>query len=543
MGTRAPPSNAGMSARTSPQRLRTAAICCLIATTAAGGCASQQLALSESETSAILAGIDAQVAEERAAARKIVDDPWSPERFGKDIEIPGVVGLNDALRLAAYHNRDLATRAETLILSAVSLRNAQNDVGLRLAGSMSYLLAGGDDRDRTRDDGSTLSMTDLLPTGAEVSVSGRADRGRGNGDTPSTATASWEARITQPLLSGFGYEASHEALTDAEHQALYDVREFDLTRQDTAIRVQNDFYGLVAQRRVIANREVSLASFEFLKNRSEALFKVGRASEVDKFRATREYLSAKNDLIDAQQDYDARLDRFKILLGLDTEIDFEIADEIPEPIPFDVPLGRVLDIALANRLDLMTARDEVLDSERRLRIREQEILPSLEIEAVQRRSSETERHLRDVRADRDDYSVGLALELPLDRVRERGNLRRARIALDRSRRALALLEDQILAEVRNSVRNLRSAENSFDIQTKIASSEEKNARVARMRFENGEISNRDLTDALTALADAQDRLVREKANVASARLQLLRDAGLMFMKEDGSWEDIGQSRP
>jgi outer membrane protein TolC len=508
-----------------------------------GGCASRQLELSERETANILAGIDAQVAAEKAEARTIIDEPWSPPRIDKQIEVPLIVGLTDALEIAAFHNRDLATRAETLILSAVALRNAQNDVGLRLAGSMSYLLQGGDDIDRTRDDGASLSLTELLPTGAEVSISGTANRGRGNGDTPSTASGFWEARISQPLLRGFGYDASHEALTDAEQQALYDVRDFDLSRQDLALRVQSDFYNLVAQQRVIANRESSLESYEALKKRSEALFEVGRASEIDKFRSTRDYLDAENALIDAQQEFDSRLDRFKILLGLDTEVEFEIANEIPEPIPLDVPIERIFDVALAGRLDLMTARDQVADAERRLRNREQDILPSLELEAVNRRSSDVERHLDDISADRDRYSVGLALELPLDRVRERGALRRARIELDRSRRNQALLEDQILADVRDSVRNLRSAENSYDIQTRIAVSEEKNVRIAELRFENGEISNRDLTDALGNLADAQDRLVREKANVATARLQLLRDAGLMFMKEDGSWEDIGSTGP
>jgi hypothetical protein len=47
---------------------------------------------------------------------------------------------------------------------------------------------------------------------------------------------------------------------------------------------------------------------------------------------------------------------------------------------------------------------------------------------------------------------------------------------------------------------------------------------------------------MTNFVDAQDRVVREKARVVTARLQLLRDAGLMFMKENGSWEDIGQAQ-
>ena len=518
-------------------------VACGLAALLTSACASRQLELSEKETAVILAGIDAQVAAERAEARKVVDEPWSPERIDKGIPVPDVVGLDEALELAAYYNRGLATRAESLILSAVVLRNAQNDVGLRMSGSLGYLLHGGDDRDRTRDDAAELSMTELLPTGAEVTVSGAVDRGRGNGDrSDSTAQGSWGVLISQPLLAGFGYESSHESLTDAEQQALYDVRDFDLTRQDLALQVQNDFYALVSQKQVIKNREASMTSFDFLKQRSHALFEVGRASEIDKFRATREYLTAENDLLDARQLFDARLDRFKILLGLDTEIEFEIADEIPEPVPLQVPIERIFDIALVNRLELMTARDQVLDAERRLRIREQDILPSLSLEASHRRTSDVERHISDINADRDDYTVGLALELPLDRVRERGNLRRARIELDRARRALSLQEDEVLAQVRDSVRNLRSAENSYEIQTKIAVSEEKNTRVARMRFENGEISNLDLTDAMTNLTDAQDRLVREKALVATARMQLLRDAGLLFMKENGSWEDIGQAQ-
>ena len=118
--------------------------------------------------------------------------------------------------------------------------------------------------------------------------------------------------------------------------------------------------------------------------------------------------------------------------------------------------------------------------------------------------------------------------------------RRARIDLDRARRARALAEDNVIAEVRDSLRNLRSAENSLAIQERIVASEEKNAKVARMRFEQGEIGNRDLTDALINLADAQDRLVREKANVATARLELLRDVGVLFIEEDGTWQDLAR---
>ena len=91
--------------------------------------------------------------------------------------------------------------------------------------------------------------------------------------------------------------------------------------------------------------------------------------------------------------------------------------------------------------------------------------------------------------------------------------------------------------MRESLRTLRSSESSLKIQEQIAASEEKNVRVARMRFESGEISNRDLTDALTALADARDRLIREKANVETARTRLLRDLGVLVLDEEGTWRE------
>src|SRR6185436_5736448 len=155
----------------------------------------------------------------------------------------------------------------------------------------------------------------------------------------------------------------------------YDVRAFELSRQGLALSVQSAFYGLVTQKQVIRNRESSLASFEFLKRRSDRLFDLGRVSEVDKFRAAREYLVAENDLVDARQSYEASADRFKILLGVEATTKLDVAEEIPSPRPLDLDLRRAIDVALVNRLDLMTSRDSVEDAERRLRIGERNLLP------------------------------------------------------------------------------------------------------------------------------------------------------------------------
>jgi outer membrane protein TolC len=423
------------------------------------------------------------------------------------------------------------------VLSAIALRNAERDVEPILSGTMAYLLDGREGQERVKTQTANLGVRDVLPTGAEVSVTGNIQKRYGTGgDSDSDAVASWTAAVRQPLLSGAGYDASHEQLTDAERQALYDVRDFELSRQDLVLRVQSDFYAVVAQKRVVRNRKRSLERFEFLKQRSMRLFEVGRTSEVDMYRANREYLSAENDLIDAEQEYAARLDRLKILVGLETTDEFEVAEEIPES-KVEIPnWAGAIRVALHNRLELMTTRNEVEDARRRLRIREQELLPELDAIASMTRSGQ-DRRVRDVEVDEDRYRLGVELDLPLDRVRERGAVRTARIELRRRRRALALLEDQVMLEVRDSLRGLRSADNSHRIQKEIVKSERKNARIAQMRFENGEIGIQDLTDALSSLADAEDRSVREQVNVETARTQLQRDLGLMRVAEDGKWEE------
>jgi outer membrane protein TolC len=519
----------GMRGTSAPSVAAVAGLC------VAAGCASAQMDLSERQTNEILTDLGARVAAEREAARAAVEArPLPPE---EPVAVPEVLTLTDALKIAGRQNRDLMQSREGLVLSALTLLDARNSVGPRLSGSVASILRGDERAEEVRSNVGTLAVTDLLPTGATATVKGEASKGWGRGDErDTTGTGAVVARVTQPLLRGAGYEASHEALTDAERQAIYDVRDFELSRQDLALRVQDQFYGLVAQRQVIRNRESRLESLTFLKAQSERLFELGRASELDKLRSASEYLSAENDLVDARQSYDSARDRFKILLGVEGTVRFDVTEDIPEPPKVALDLRRALDVAMISRLDLMTERDTVEDAERRVRLREREMLPDLNVEAIGTKAGADARRW-DATLERDTWTLGVSLELPLDRVRERNALRAARIELDRARRSLSLQEDTVILQVRDSLRSLTSAESSLGIQKQIVASEEKNAKIANIRFQNGEIANRDLTDALENLADARDRLVQEKTNVETARLQLLRNLGVLTLDEDGTWRE------
>ncbi len=58
----------------------------------------------------------------------------------------------------------------------------------------------------------------------------------------------------------------------------------------------------------------------------------------------------------------------------------------------------------------------------------------------------------------------------------------------------------------------------------------------RGRFERGELPNRDVVEANQSLLDAQNALIDEQVSYEIARLQLLRDLGILFVGEDGMWK-------
>jgi len=525
------------------RRLASAALFLPALVAGAVGCASAYDDLSVRETDGILTDLHSQVDVERtkALAATAATDAAAQRapRDNPDIVVPETLDLTVALRIANRQNRDLLRDRDGLVLSALALLNAQNAIGPRLSGTVRHTLADTDRTEMIAAAGGTIAADMVLPTGAEARITADAAKTRGLGDVAdSSALGALTARISQPLLRGAGYEASHELLTDAQRQALYDVRDFELSRQDLALEVQRSYYLIVTQKQIVRNRQAKIESLQFLVRRSERLFDLGRVSEVDKFRAVREFLTAENDLVDARQELDARLDLMKVLLGLDTAVKIDVVETIPDPRKIDLDLRRAIELALANRLDLMTSRDQLDDADRRERIREQDVLPDLRLELTGARASADARGASDLLPlRRDSWGAGVVLELPLDRVRERSALRASRIAVETARRDLARTEDNVIVEVRSALRARRSAESSLKIQEQITVSEEKNVKIAKLRFEEGTIGNRDLTDAYTNLTDAQDRLVRERANLEIAHLRLLRAVGALTMNEDGTWRE------
>ncbi len=449
-------------------------------------------------------------------------------------DIPRIVGLQVALEVATRFNRTYLSEKESLYLSALALTTVRNVFSPFFTGSLSAILTDTDATRRSNLNRGRVGVSQILPTGGTATLEASTlITGGGRGGYAGDSVMSLS--LDQPLLRDAGYETSHNALTQAERNVVYAIRDFELFREDFTIDVTSRYYSLVRQLREIENAKEEEKSRYFLTRQSNALFDVGDASEVDKLRAEREYLRVQNDVITQTAAYGLSLDRFKILLGLPTSFPLEILAQDPVYKDIPVSLTSAVSAALNNRLDLLTARDELEDAEREVRIASNWTLPDLDLAATYRLTSTSRDTLLSQAFSENFYTLGLTLELPFERVAERNAFRRSLITLERSRRALSLQEDSIVLEVRESIRRVKRVQATLDIRRREIVAAEKEQRAARFRFDEGEADNQDVSVAQAAVRRARNSYIADLVEFETSRIQLLRDIGILFIDEQGMW--------
>lgn len=447
-----------------------------------------------------------------------------------------VLTLRDALAIAYTTNREMLGRKESLHLQALSLAGVRHAYTPQLALALSYLFDETPDARDSNAGSASFSASQVLPTGGDLRLSAGSSSGALEGDSASYGTM-LSVRLTQPLLRGAGYEVAWEGLRQAERDLVYSIRDFELFREDFSIRVAQSFYDLVNRKQSIVNQRRNLESNEFAHRQAEAFFAVGRVNELEVLRARRSELNARNALLEAEEGVELALDRFRIFLGLPEQDRVDVQPDPPPFTPVHYDVESAVEVAFVNRLDYLNRREQLEDVVRGLRITRNRLLPDLSLSTgLSYATSGGFERLGGSDLDRTNLDVGVTLEVPIDRVDERNAYRAAQIGLDQRRRSLEEFEDELSISIRSSFRELDRRLESLEIQRQLIGDQTKQLRIAELLFERGENQNRDVVEANQALLDAQNALIDEQVSYEIARLQLLRDLGILFIDEQGMWK-------
>ncbi len=472
--------------------------------------------------------------EEEAAPEAVVVPP--AEAASEPIPPVRILRLADALGIAVGSSRDYIAREESLVIDAIALSNVRHAFSPQLAATLSTLFADGENLSSTTQANFGASFAQALASGGDVSVGLTAGAVRSGGfDPDESADSALSIRLTQPLLRGAGREVALEPLVQGERTLVYRIREFELFREDFSIDVAARFFALVRQKQAIENQRRNLERYVFDLRQAEALFQVGRTSELEVLRARRSELSSENDLIEAEESYHLELDRFRIFLGLPPEVHIDVDPTPPAFVQAKYELESAIQVALQNRLDLWNRKEQLEDAERGLRLARDRLRGDLDLSLAYGLSDVGSSGLWPGIPDEDQYSIGLQYSLPLDRHGERNNVRATEIGLVQARRSFEEFEDGLIVEIQSAFRELERREKSLEIQRQLIEDQERNAKIARLRFEQGDFSNRDVVEAQEALLEARNSLIEEQVGYELARLELLRDLGILFIDEKGMW--------
>jgi outer membrane protein TolC len=450
-----------------------------------------------------------------------------------------VLDFPTSLEVAAENSRDWQDQRESLFLTALALTRQRWEFSVQEGLSGEYSASGSGRSVERRGFLSQLNLFKLLGIGTRITAQAGLelfkDVSRGN---VHAAMSHLQLNITQPILRGFAPEVVLEPLTQAERNLLYQARAYERFRRTFAVDVAQRYFRLLELQDRLGNEEANLANLVDLRKRNEALAEAGRQTDIQVDQARQNELSAEDRVVAARRDLEGALDDFKLQLGLPIEVALEVEEgdarsaEAWRILEAELDPEEVLAAGLASRLDHLTILDRVEDAERQARVAADALRLGLDLSASVGADSGFDRPA-DFSTDATGWSVGLGIDLPIDRIPERNAYRSALLDVDLARRRAEDSRDSVGAQLRDAVRRLESARASYVIQSGSVTLAERRVESAALNLEAGRADTRDVLEAQESLLGAQNSLAGALTDTILAGLSLYRDMERLEVTDAG----------
>ncbi|MHC4327118.1 MAG: TolC family protein [Planctomycetota bacterium] len=484
-------------------------------------------------------------------ANYAIDDsnvPASPDdiRVEKAVPASGVLSLREAVAIATAHNRTYLRQKEQLYLIALDLTLARHQFARKWFGTIDAGYTR-NSADESVSSDSRVGFNQLLADGAQIGASVAVDWARFLTGDPQTSLGSvLSASVAQPLLRGRGRKIVQENLTQAERNALYQIRSFNRFRKTFVVSVISDYYRVLQQKDSVVNAERSHRSFLESQKRLELEAEAGLAKPSDFDEAKQRALNAENSWVQSRQRYERALDDFKVTLTLPTDAEIELDPNELQSLeklgitPVDYTSGTAIETALHWRLDLANGGDRVDDAERKVILAADNLGAELNLVGSAGVNSTESTKIERLRFHEGTYTLGLEADLPLDRKAERNAYREALISLEQAQRDFENDRDNIELEVREALRGLRTEAEGYRIQKLALVLAERRLATQQLLLEIGQTDVRLLLESEDDLLRAQNDVTGALVDHAIAKMSFFRDIGVLQVKPDGMWEEQEQ---
>jgi len=330
-------------------------------------------------------------------------------------------------------------------------------------------------------------------------------------------------RGTQPLLRNFGSEVTKNQILIAQNNLT--ISKEDFRRQVIAItsQVQQAYWDLVFRRQDLEVQKQELMLGQQLLDQIRKQVTVGTLAPLDVLQAETTNSRTQERILVAENAVRAAEDRLKRVMNF--SLIGELADVVLLPVDTptytDVTLDQQEQLrqALGQRPDLIQAKLTLENQHITLVFNQNQVLPTLDLDASLRINGIDDRFGGSFGemdpAQRYRWDVGLTFRYPLQNRQAKSRVQQSQLAIRQQMIRIKDLEESIMAEVRNAVRDVLT--NSQRVQSSRVSS-----RLAQKQLEAEEKKLQvGLATVFTTL-QFQDLLAVQRSNEINAITEFLK---------------------
>ncbi len=341
--------------------------------------------------------------------------------------------------------------------------------------------------------------------------------------------------LRQPLLNNIGSRKEQTAIKIANYQANISQEEFRLTAIEVINRVAKVYWKLYQFKELINISHESLEmAEEVLRHEAERLDR-GITQPLDVARAQTSVQQRRSTLLKSQKEYNIAMDRLKLLINweqfrLDTDMRV-VPVEPPKIEPLAVDEAEAIAMALANRSEILKAKQEQMIRQADENLASHQRLPTLDAYgrySISGYDGDFGGAVEEVGInDEDIWEVGVNFEIPIGNRAANARYRKKILARRQMETIIERIEDDIRLDVKQVLHSIATARGEIQATRLALDAAAKVVEGESTRFDIGQTSNLELLRAQDLWALSSRNFTRAVVDYNLALHDLERAQGIL----------------
>ena len=294
------------------------------------------------------------------------------------------------------------------------------------------------------------------------------------------------------------------------------------TKQQIKYDTTKGYYNILQCRNLVGVNQETVDQLQAHLDTVNANYAAGTVAKSDVLRSQVELADAKQNLVNAENNYDLSISSLNNLIGLPIDTKINIQDEL-KYTKYDLSLAECMDLAMTNRPDGVAAAKAIEQAKASVKAAQAGNLPQLSAYASY--TIDGDDAFNNDAAEQSEIGVKASWNL-FDNNVTKAQVRQAEAALAKAQENAQYVNEGIQLEVHQAYLNLLSAEKNIQTTSVAVNQASEDYTIAQVRYTAGVGTNIDVMDAAVALTTAKTNYVQALYDYNVSKAQLDKAMGL-----------------